>query len=67
MFGTFIAVALDSFFHNWLTTPGSPYALLFWSLCALSFRLEALARPPRAERALAPTPPPPRARVPVPA
>jgi O-antigen ligase len=56
MFGTFLAVALDSFFHNWLLTPGSPYALLFWSLTAVAFRLERVGRPVPAPL---PAPPPP--------
>jgi O-antigen ligase len=54
MFGTFLAVAVDSFFHNWLLTPGSPYALLFWSLTAVAFRLEALSAAPRAAPSPAP-------------
>ena len=41
--GTTVAVSLDSFFHNWLLTPGSPYALIFWSFVGLGLRLERLA------------------------
>ena len=41
--GTFTAAALDSLFHNWILTPGSPYALVLWSLVALCCRLDRLA------------------------
>lgn len=44
--GTLTAVSLDSFFHNWLLTPGSPYALVFWSVCAVALRIERAARRP---------------------
>lgn len=44
--GTSVAVTLDSFFHNWLLTPGSPYALLFWAFVAIGLRLERLATRP---------------------
>lgn len=55
--GTLTAVALDSFFHNWLLTPGSPFALLFWSLTAIVLRVERDARRPVA-RARRPEPSP---------
>jgi O-antigen ligase len=41
--GTAVAVSADSFFHNWLLTPGSPYALVFWAFVGLGLRLERLA------------------------
>ncbi len=44
--GTLTAVTLDSFFHNWVLTPGSPFALLFWSLTAIALRLDQLPRRP---------------------
>ena len=44
--GTFVAAGLDSFFHNWILTPGSPYALVLWSLVALCCRLGRLAPSP---------------------
>ena len=37
-------MGMDSFFHNWLLTPGSPYALLYWCLVGLGLRLETLDR-----------------------
>ena len=57
--GTAVAVTLDSFFHNWLLTPGSPYALVFWCVVGLGLRLERLAHAPPA----APPPSPEKARV----
>ena len=45
--GTLTAVALDAFFHNWILTPGSPFALLFWGLSALALRLDHLSRQSR--------------------
>jgi O-antigen ligase len=54
--GLFAAVALDSFFHNWILTPGSPYGLVFWSATAVVARVERALRaePSPASRA-APT------------
>ena len=60
--GTTFVMVIDSFFHNWLLTPGSPYSLLYWCLIGIGLRLEridrdaaaavgALARTPRAIRA----------------
>jgi O-antigen ligase len=43
LLGTHLYVVLDSFLNNWLLTPGSPPALLYWSLMGLAFRLEVLA------------------------
>ncbi len=42
--GTLTAVSLDSFFHNWILTPGSPFALVFWSFTAIVLRVERDAR-----------------------
>ena len=46
--GTSVAVSLDSFFHNWLLTPGSPYALVYWCFVGLGLRLERIAHTPPA-------------------
>ena len=43
--GTFVAAALDLFFHNWLLTPGNPFAYFVWSLAGIAFRLERVTRP----------------------
>lgn len=59
--GTAVAVSLDSFFHNWLLTPGSPYALVFWAFVGLGLRLERLAHAPAAAPPASVAPAPPRA------
>jgi O-antigen ligase len=55
--GTFVAAALDSFFHNWLFTAGSPYAFFFWSLFAMCLSLHRLAQAPASLPAVVPSPP----------
>lgn len=45
--GTLAAATLDSFFHNWLLTAGSPYAFFVWSLLGTTAGLcAAKARAP---------------------
>ncbi len=59
MTGTFMAAALDSFFHSWFLRPGSPYALIFWCLAGVSLRLERTSLPaaaPVASPFVAPSP-----------
>lgn len=51
--GTLAAAALDSFFHNWLLTAGSPYAFFVWSLVATTARLSGVVAPSGAPRPLA--------------
>ena len=44
LLGTHLYVVLDSFLNNWLLTPGSPPALVYWSMIGLAFRLDVLAK-----------------------
>ena len=37
-------VMADSFIHGWMLSAGSPFALLFWSLVAVTFKADRLGR-----------------------